>query len=131
MSEIDTQRRIQAELGKNRDIRLWRNNVGHGWVGRAISVQKTRLGASVLLEHARQIKFGLTPGSSDLIGFRSILITPDMVGQRVAVFAAVECKSPHAKPSHIQQTFVHVCDALGAYAGIARDTDDARKILCL
>lgn len=32
--------------------------------------------------------------SSDLIGWRSIVITPDMVGQRVAIFASHEIKEP-------------------------------------
>jgi len=51
--------------------------------------------------NGQPIRFGLandTPAlnkkwkSGDLIGFRSITITPDMVGQRVAVFVSRECK---------------------------------------
>ena len=34
------------------------------------------------------------PGGSDRIGYESIVITPEMVGLRVAVFAVVELKRP-------------------------------------
>lgn len=32
--------------------------------------------------------------SSDLIGWRSVVVTPEMVGRKVAVFTAIECKAP-------------------------------------
>ena len=40
------------------------------------------------------IQYGLSIGSSDLIGWRSVEVTPEMVGKRVAIFAAVEVKRP-------------------------------------
>lgn len=32
--------------------------------------------------------------SGDLVGYESITITPDMVGQKIARFLSVECKAP-------------------------------------
>ena len=74
-SETDVQRHIQLEVGSRLDTRLFRNNVG------------------VLRdEQGNYVRYGLCPGSSDLIGWKSVTITPDMVGQTLAVFVALECK---------------------------------------
>ena len=46
----------------------------------------------------RRIKYGVAnPGGADLIGWESIEITPEMVGSKVAVFAAIECKGEGAE----------------------------------
>jgi hypothetical protein len=44
------------------------------------------------LPNGNVVRYGLCKGSSDLIGFKSIEITQDMVGKKVAVFTAIECK---------------------------------------
>ena len=46
----------------------------------------------------RRVKYGLYKGSSDLIGWKSIEITPEMIGQRFAVFVSVEVKKSDWKP---------------------------------
>jgi hypothetical protein len=47
-------------------------------------------------DDGRYVSFGLGghPGSSDYIGWESIAITSEMVGQKFARFVAVECKAP-------------------------------------
>lgn len=45
----------------------------------------------------RVIKYGLGTGTSDLIGWRTVTITPDMIGQRVAIFVAAEGKRGKAR----------------------------------
>jgi hypothetical protein len=47
-------------------------------------------------------------GSADLIGYRSITITPDMVGQQVAVFASIEVKTPTGRIRPEQQQWLAV-----------------------
>lgn len=42
---------------------------------------------------ATRIKYGLVPGSADLIGWAPVKITPDMIGKTVAVFLSVEVKA--------------------------------------
>ena len=37
--------------------------------------------------------FGLSPGSSDEIGYKEKIITPGMVGHKVAIFQAIEIKT--------------------------------------
>lgn len=78
----------------------------------------------------RKIMAGLlAPGASDLIGFRRVTITPDMIGQTVAVMVALEVKTPTGTASHAQRDFVNYLTENGAYAGIARSPDQA-KIIC-
>jgi hypothetical protein len=110
------ERRIQSEIqlaAGSGPARLWRNNVG------ALKDQAGQL-----------VRYGLCPGSSDLIGFRTVVITPEMVGQRVAIFAAVEVKD-RARPTEQQTAFIHLVQQAGGLAGIARSVPDALSILRL
>ena len=78
----------------------------------------------------RVIRYGVgNPGGSDLIGFHSITITPDMVGRTVAVFTAIEIKTPTGRASEQQQRFIAMVKNHGGIAGIARSVDDAAKLL--
>lgn len=123
MSETTIQRRIQLALSDT-TTRLWRNNVGAAWQGRAEHV-----GTVVTLYGPRRVEYGLCPGSSDLIGLRSVEITPDMVGQRVAIFCAVEVKTAKGRPTDEQPAFIKTVNLLGGRAGIARSEDEAKIIV--
>lgn len=92
-------------------IRLFRNNTG------ALKDAQGRL-----------VRYGLCTGSSDLIGFRSLEITPDMVGTTVAQFVAIEVKD-RGRATPEQQAFIAMVHQAGGLAGIARSVDDARSIL--
>jgi len=76
------------------------------------------------------VQFGVgNPGGSDLIGYRRVTVTPEMVGQDVAVFAAVEVKTPRGRIKPEQQQFVDHIRGAGGIAGIARSVDEAKNIL--
>ena len=95
-------------------MRLWRNNSG--------SLPDPRTG--------RYVQFGVgSPGGSDLIGYRRVTVTPEMVGQDVAVFAAVEVKTARGRVRPEQQQFVDHIRGAGGIAGIARSVDEAKNIL--
>lgn len=132
MSERDIQNRILLDCGRG-DTRLFRNNVGTGWVGHPQQIRhagpvQVRPG-DVVLRNARPLHAGLCNGSSDLIGWRSVEITPDMVGQRVAVFAGIEVKDERGRQSPEQARFIAaVCEA-GGIAGVARSPEDAAELL--
>jgi Holliday junction resolvase len=80
------------------------------------------------LDGKRIIEAGLSaPGSSDLIGWRSVTVTPDMVGQKIAVYCAVEVKTDKGRVSPEQQKFVDNVSAAGGYAVIARSEADLRN----
>jgi len=115
MPERSDERRIQSDiqLAANGPARLWRNNTG------ALKDARGQL-----------VRYGLCPGSSDLIGYRTITITPDMVGQRVALFCAVEVKD-RGRATEQQQAFISLVQQAGGLAGIARSVADALSILKL
>jgi hypothetical protein len=70
-SEQSIQQHIRIACSTG-DTRLFRNNTG-----------------TLRDANGRPVQFGLCKGSADLIGYRTITITPDMVGQQVAVFASL------------------------------------------
>jgi hypothetical protein len=123
-SERDTQNKILLTCSRG-DTRLFRQNVGQGWAGRLVSNQAGR----VTLQDARPLIAGLCTGSSDLIGWRSIEVTADMVGRRLAVFAAVEVKSATGRPTEQQRAFLSAVQDAGGIACVARSVEDAQRAL--
>jgi len=111
MSEQAIQQRIRLACSRG-PTRLFRNNTG-----------------KVIGQDGRMVTFGLCPGSADLIGYRSITVTPEMVGQTLAVFAAVEVKAERGRPTPEQTAFLEHVRAAGGLAGIARSVEDAERIL--
>jgi hypothetical protein len=68
--------------------------------------------------------FGLAKGSADLIGWQSIEITADMVGQRIAQFLSVEVKTPTGRVNPEQEAWARTVNAHGGRAIIARSAND-------
>ena len=76
------------------------------------------------------MQFGVgSPGGSDLIGYRRVRVTEEMVGQEIAQFAAVEVKTPKGRVKAEQQQFINHVLSAGGVAGIARSVDEAQKLL--
>lgn len=105
--------------------RLFRQNTGEAWQGDAERLPNGNL----LLKNPRRVRMGLVTGSSDLIGWRSITVTPDMVGRAVAVFSAIEGKSLRGRVRPEQENFIRVVLEAGGLAGVARSEADATTIL--
>jgi len=101
---------------------LWRNNVGMGWAGRSNRLPD----GSILLKDPRPLHAGLCEGSSDLIGFLQVTITPEMVGQQVAVFAAIEVKTPAGRVSREQQGFIDFIRQSGGISHVVRSAEDLK-----
>lgn len=108
-----------------RDIMLLRNNSGgfYDHTGRFV-----RYGLGAFTESD-----GLA--SSDYIGWTPVFITPDMVGQVLPVFTAVETKPSDwkfyksDKRACNQQAFIDMVRAAGGKAGFATSVADFRKIV--
>ena len=123
MAEKSVQNEIISKLCRG-SVRLFRNNVGLGFQG---TIDQILEGSWVLLKPFRRIKFGLFKGSSDLIGWKSIEITPDMVGSKIAVFTAIEVKKPgkSVKPGSDQENFLEQVEKSGGISVVARSVNEA------
>lgn len=82
-SESAVQAQVRLEASR-KGVQLWRNNVG---------VMVNEVGVPVrygLANDSKQLNAVIKSG--DLIGWRSVLITPQMVGSMIAQFTSRECK---------------------------------------
>ena len=111
--ETNIQQRIRLALGTDPNVRLFRNQVGQ--------LPDPRTG--------RPVQFGLAKGSADLVGWKTITITPDMVGQRIAQFVSLEIKTQTGRASSAQQNWLQCVETSGGIAGVARSVEDAVEIL--
>ena len=116
MTEKNIQTRILLATGWHPNIRLFRNNTGQGWQG-----QTQRDGAKLIITNPRPLMAGLHKGSSDLIGWKTVEITPDMVGQKLAVFCAVEVKTGSGRTTVEQENFLQIVRAAGGIGVVMRD----------
>lgn len=124
-AENDATNLIRLACSKIGDV-TFRNNVGLGWVGRMIREIKVpgQERPDVLLRSPHKVKYGLMDGSADLIGWRTITITPDMVGKKVAVFLSPEIKSEDGQLEPAQRTWLNNVRAAGGIAFVARKPED-------
>ena len=79
--------------------------------------------------NGRPVSFGLCKGSADLIGWRTVTITPEMVGQQVAVFTSIEVKTATGRLRPEQQQWLDAVQSAGGIAGVARSVEDAEALL--
>jgi len=95
-------------------------------------------------ETGRMVRYGLgnvsrkqtaIMASSDLIGITTVKITPEMVGQEIGIFTAVECKAEKWKGKSLkgreqaQLNFINWVKFRGGIAGFANSVDTFKKIL--
>jgi hypothetical protein len=113
--------------------RAFRNSVGLGWVGQSkrFSAKETITVApgDVLIRRARPLHAGLVRGSGDLIGWHSVVITPEMVGRRVAVFVSLEGKQGSDRSSPEQIHWREQVAGAGGIAAEVRRPEDARDAI--
>jgi len=115
LSETQIQQQIRLTCSQGA-ARLWRNNSGK------LPDPKT----------GRWVQFGVaSPGGSDLIGYRQVVVGPAHDGQTMAVFAAVEVKTATGRATQEQRAFVEHVQQAGGIAGVVRSVDEARALLGL
>jgi hypothetical protein len=108
-------RDIMLRFGRGM-TRIFRANCGQGWVGKIVR----HTGRTITLANPR-VLHTFPAGTSDLIGWHSVVVTPDMVGARVALFVAIECKGPTTRTTDAQRAFLELVDHAGGIAVLARD----------
>ena len=112
-AETTLQQQIRLAVGTRPDARLFRNQ--------CVALPDPRTG--------RLVTFGLARGSADLIGWRTVVVTPEMVGQRLAVFTSIEVKTATGRLRPEQQAWLGVVRSAGGVAGVARSVPDALRIM--
>lgn len=115
--------------------RLWRMTVGMGWLaGPQDTIKATKTTTvtmnpgDVLLRQPRPFRAGCV-GMSDGGGFVPVTITPEMVGQTVAVSLWVEDKQNSGRPTPEQKAFIAMVRRFGGRAGVARGDEDVAAIV--
>lgn len=126
-----------AWLALSRRSILFRVNTGKAWVGTGAAPQRLTDG-SVVLRNARPLALGFADpagnpveGTSDLVGWTEVEITPSMVGKTVAVFTAIETKAStggHKRAG--QKNFIGRLVEAGGIAGFASSAEAAVAIVC-
>ncbi len=106
---IQQQIRIACSTG---NTRLFRNNTG-----------------TLRDANGRPVQFGLCKGSADLIGWKRVTVTEEMVGSTVAVFLSIEVKTATGRLRPEQQQWLDAVHAAGGIAGVARSVSDAERLL--
>ena len=114
MNETAIQQHIRLALGKLRHVRMCRNNCGR--------LPDPRTG--------RWIEFGVgNPGGGDLLGWRTVTVTPEMVGQQVAQFVSLEVKTATGRVRPEQERWRQVVQQAGGVAAVVRSVEDAERAL--
>ncbi len=125
-------------LGLGTICRLFRVNTGRAYLSNMgpAGVQKLADGA-VLIKSARPIAIGFADvrgdpveGVSDLNGWTTVEITPEMVGKKVAVYTAIETKATKGgRKREGQINFCGQVNAAGGIAGFANSKESALDIV--
>lgn len=112
--------------------RLFRINTGRAWTGNKITKlpanHKTWPGA-IIIHDPRRFTTGTPAGYSDGTGWTPIAVTPQMVGEQIAVFTAGEAKAPNGRASAEQLNFIDQVIKAGGIAGIFRSPEEAVQIV--
>ena len=110
-SENEIQSEIRATLNYRPECTIYRNNTGAAKMGQ------------------RWVRFGLCKGSSDLIGYTSTEITPEMVGSHLAVFTALEVKKPGGQVTFEQVEFGDAVKKAGGIFAVVESVHDAEDAI--
>lgn len=106
---------------------LWRNNTG------AFQDKSGRWIRYGLMNESEKIN--KICKSSDRIGITSVIVTPEMVGQKIGIFTAIETKHenwkfiPGDERYEAQLNFLNLVLAAGGRAGFARSVYEYRQIV--
>jgi hypothetical protein len=113
ISEADVNDAIREAVKRMTLVELYRNNRG-----------------SIRLESGGRLTYGVGPdGAADWLGYKSVTITPEMVGNQIAVFVAIEAKRPGAHARDDQQKFLSRVAIAGGIAGVAHSADELEALL--
>lgn len=107
---------------------MFRNAQGYGVACSPKALHRLKKGG-FLVDRGQPMKFGLIPGSSDMIGWRSVEVTQDMVGQKVAIFQSIEIKTARDRLSDAQRAWNRAVIRDGGVAEVWHDKKGEVEII--
>lgn len=125
MKEQSIQNSILIAMGQAGAYGL-RVNSGSFWGGEILSYKDNML----LLKNPTKVQ-GAPAGTSDIVGCKPTLITPQMVGKTIGVFVAIEVKKPTKNAEEHQENYLMMMRSRGAITGVAKSPEDVVRILNL
>jgi len=130
LTEGDIMRLLQIKASAL-GARLFRQNTGLAWVGKVVRFareQSVKVSpGDIVIRNARPFHAGFE-GMSDLGGWVPVEITPDMVGQKIALYAQVEVKK-NTRATAAQKAWIQAVNMAGGRAGVAHDDAELAAIL--
>lgn len=129
MKESNLQSLIRLSIAKLST--MFRINAGMAWTGSSCKKQmnKSLPYYGCMIIHNPRPFHGAPTGYSDLSGFTPVVVTQEMVGKTVAVFTAIEVKTPTGRATKKQINFMDHVINNGGKAGVARSVEDALEII--
>jgi hypothetical protein len=131
MKENPIQKRILLHCGHG-NTRLFRQNVGKSWIGDSQYFHHDGLQwineGDVIVRKARRFNAGFE-GLLDLGGWHTVVVTPEMIGRKLAIYTALEVKTKTGRLRAAQKKFIDLVRAAGGLAGVVRSPEDAEEIL--
>lgn len=127
--ECKTESNIQQSIrlsASNNGCTLFRINVGTGITGNG---QVRHKNGDVTVKNARPFSTGVPKGYSDLSGYKSVVITPDMVGQTIGVAVFAEVKTETGRIRDEQVNFISRAKSKGCIAGVVRSVEDFEALV--
>jgi hypothetical protein len=111
--ETAASRKTRSDKGKSQKETTWLNKllspftklIREAWPVGSVLLRRNNNGAWKRPDGS-WLHYGLGQGTSDYIGFKSVIITTDMLGKRIAVFTAVEGKRDGVELGHYQSSFL-------------------------
>lgn len=111
--------------------RLFRQNAGQGWVGKAEKFSRAKTVAvqpgDVLIRKGRPFHAG-HEGMSDLGGWSPLVIGPEHLGKTLAVYLQAEVKAG-ALTTEAQRRWIEAVNRAGGIAGIVRSHDELAALI--
>ena len=136
MREQAIQNQVRCDLSENRLGVYFRVNVGKAWAANQVfninpeSMHRFQLyPGDKVLRGARPFDSGLPKGTSDIIGGTEVVVTQDMVGQKLLVWTAIEVKAAKGKATINQTNFLSAMQSRGGIAGIAKSGQEAVSLV--
>lgn len=126
MSELEKniQQEIRLAASKENCI-LFRANAGMAWTGN----KKTRMKDGSLVIHDPRPFHGMIEGFPDLVGWQTVTITQEMVGQKMARIILPEVKQQKGPSRDAQVRFKTKADKDHAVCGLVRSVEDFQKLV--